>query len=220
MAGRILALACCVLALSVAAPAAAAPSGEPEFRGTVSVLGPALRERMTGLSWRPGCPVALSDLRLLRLRHFGFDGGTRTGKLIVHETVAREVVGIFRRLFELHFPIRQMRLIDAYGGSDFASIEDDNTSAFNCRRATGSGSWSNHAYGYAIDLNPIENPYVENGRVYHDRSGAYVDRSKKRKGMVRAGDAVVRTFASVGWGWGGAWSGSIKDYQHFSVNGR
>ncbi len=138
----------------------------------------------------------------------------------MHEDVAADVVHVFRRLFAAGYPIRKMRLIDAYGGSDFRSIEADNTSAFNCRRAAGSGSWSNHAYGKAIDLNPIENPYVAGGRVYHDASRAYVDRSKRRRGMVHAGDVVVRSFAAVGWGWGGAWSGGVKDYQHFSWNGR
>jgi hypothetical protein len=113
-----------------------------------------------------------------------------------------------------------MWLIDAYGGSDFDSIEADNTSAFNCRTATGSSSWSQHAYGLAIDVNPIENPYVEGGRVYHDASRRYADRSKQLRGMIHAGDAIVAAFAAIGWGWGGSWSGSVRDYQHFSSTGR
>jgi hypothetical protein len=190
------------------------------FTGSVSTIGPALRERMTGVSWRQGCPVALRDLRLVTVTHIGFDGRARQGRLVVHEDVARDVVGVFRKLYDAGYPIRRMKLIDAYGGSDFDSIEADNTSAFNCRRATGSGSWSQHAYGLAIDLNPIENPYVEGGRVYHADSWRYVNRSKRLKGMIRAGDVVVRAFASIGWGWGGSWTGSVKDYQHFSASGR
>jgi hypothetical protein len=204
--------------LAAGSPLSAAP--EATFRGSVAPLSKELRERMTGISWHRGCPVPLRDLRLVTVRHHGFDGRVRTGVLVVHEDVAGGVVKVFRRLFEAGFPIRRMRLVDEYGGSDFRSIEADNTSAFNCRRATGSGSWSNHAYGKAIDLKPIENPYVENGRVYHDASRRYVDRSKRRKGMVHRGGVVVRAFASIGWGWGGNWSGSVKDYQHFSWNGR
>ena len=123
---------------------------------------------------------------------------------------------MFRRLYEARFHVRKLVPIDAYGGSDFRSIEADNTSAFNCRRATGSSSWSEHAYGRAIDINPIENPYVENGRVYHDASRSYVSRQPTRKGMAVDGGALVRAFDAIGWGWGGRWSGSVQDYQHFS----
>ena len=196
-----------------------ASAGRPVFHGTISRIDPALADRMTPTSWRRGCPVALADLRLLTVSHWGFDGAVKTGELIVHENVAVDVRAVMRKLFRARFPIRRMQLIDAYGGSDFDSIEADNTSAFNCRRATGSGSWSQHAFGLAIDLNPIENPYVESGRVYHDASWRYVDRSKRLKGMVHAGGRVVRAFASIGWGWGGSWSGSVKDYQHFSASG-
>ena len=127
---------------------------------------------------------------------------------------------MFRRLYAARFPVRKIVPIDAYGGSDFRSIEADNTSAFNCRRATGSSSWSEHAYGRAIDVNPIENPYTENGRVYHDASRSYVSRQPVRKGMAVEGSALVRAFDAIGWGWGGRWTGSVKDYQHFSGSSR
>jgi hypothetical protein len=200
---RFLAFLLLVAVVAVAAAPTAFGGGEPSFKGRISTIGPQLRDTMTPSSWRKGCPVALRDLRLLTMRHWGFDGKTRTGHLVVHEDVARDVLGVFRTLFEQRFPIRRMQLIDRYGGSDFDSIEADNTSAFNCRKATGSGNWSQHAYGLAIDLNPIENPYVEGGRVYHDRSTIYIDRSRQRPGMVHAGDVVVQAFARIGWGWGG-----------------
>jgi hypothetical protein len=216
---RVTAIAAAMFALA-ATPTLAAVDGEPRFRSSVKRIGPQLADTMTPTSWRPGCPVALRDLRLVTVRHWGFDGTVRVGHLVVHEDYAKAVVRVFRELYDARFPIRRMRLIDQYGGSDFDSIEADNTSAFNCRAATGSGRWSEHAYGRAIDLNPIENPYVEGGRVYHAASWRYVDRSKRLKGMVRAGDVVVRAFDSIGWGWGGYWSGSVKDYQHFSASGR
>ena len=190
----------------------------PPWAAKVSRLS---ANQIAGLrSWRPGCPVHPSDLRLVAVRHFGLDGRFHVGRLLVHERAAHRIVAVFKRLYRARFPIRRMRLIDHYSASDYRSIEDDNTSAFNCRRATGSGRWSMHAYGLAIDLNPLENPYVAGGRTSHPRSRPYLDRRRRLPGMVRAGDVVVRAFASVGWGWGGAWSGGVRDYQHFSSNGR
>jgi hypothetical protein len=210
-----------ILAVGLALVASAAPAGAAErFRSSITRIGPALADRMTPTSWRPGCPVALRDLRQVWVRHWDFAGRARSGVLVVHEDAARDVVTVFRRLFAAKFPVRRMRLIDVYGGSDFASIEADNTSAFNCRNATGSGRWSEHAYGRAIDINPIENPYVEGGRVYHRASWPYVDRSRRRPGMAVERGVLVRAFDAVGWGWGGRWGGSVRDYQHFSMSGR
>ena len=174
---------------------------------------------MTGVSWRPECPVSLRDLRLLRLAHWDFDGRVRTGRLIVHEDVARDVLGIFRKLHAKRFPIRRVVPVDAYGGSDFRSIEADNTSAFNCRYVSGTRRWSEHAYGRAVDVNPIENPYVSGGSTSHRASIPYVDRSRHRPGMAYEGGALVRAFDAIGWGWGGRWT-SVRDYQHFSASGR
>jgi len=174
---------------------------------------------MTGVSWRAGCPIALRDLRVLTLSQWGFDGRARTGRLVVHREAARELVEVFRDLYAARFPIRRMVPIDAYGGSDFRSIEADNTSAFNCRYVDGTTRWSNHAYGTAIDVNPIENPYVSGGRTAHPASGPYVSRTPRRRGMAFEGGALVRAFDRIGWGWGGRWS-SAKDYQHFSASGR
>jgi hypothetical protein len=189
------------------------------FRGLVSPISADVARRMTGVSWRPGCPVALSDLRVLTVSFWGFDARAQDGTLIVHRSVAAAVVRVMRRLYAIRFPIRRMVPVDVYGGDDFRSIEADNTSAFNCRAATGSSHWSEHAYGRAIDLDPLENPYVSGGRTSHPASRRYLDRSLRLPGMIHAGDAVVRAFAAVGWGWGGAWSG-IRDYQHFSASGR
>jgi hypothetical protein len=189
------------------------------FRGTIERIDRVQARRMSGVSWRAGCPVPLRALRVLRLSHWSFDGQVRTGRLIVHRDVAREVVRVFRRLFATRFPIRRMVPIDAYGGSDFRSIEADNTSAFNCRFVDGTGSWSEHAYGRALDVNPIENPYVSGGRTSHRASEPYVDRTRRRPGMAYEGGALVRAFDAAGWGWGGRWS-TVKDYQHFSASGR
>jgi len=181
-----------------------------------------MRKRVRGLSWRPGCPVGLDDLRLLRIGYWGFDGRARVGRMIVAASAVRAIRGAFARLFAARFPIRRMRLVDDYAASDSASIAADNTSAFNCRLATGSSRFSEHAYGRAVDIDPIENPYVyPNGTTVHAASRPYLDRSRHRPGMAFAGGALVRAFAAVGWGWGGDWRPpSATDYQHFSSTGR
>ena len=208
-------------AARAAVPDAARPaSAAPPFRGGIAPLTAAQRAAMTPSAWRPGCPVALAGLRSVRVTHWGFDGRVREGRLVVHRDVAPRVLAILRRLYALRFPIRRLEPIEAYGGSDFRSIEADNTSAFNCRTVDGTRRWSEHAYGRALDLNPIENPYVTgDGTSSHAASRPYLDRSRARPGMVRAGDAVALAFAAAGFGWGGSWPGA-KDYQHFSSSGR
>jgi hypothetical protein len=207
---------------SPAPPVTRTPTTAPTieaFAGSVAVIDAATRSRMTS-SWRAGCPVPLEDLRILRLRHWGFDGKAHTGELVVHDDHAEEVLGVFEALFDARFPIRRMMLVDVYGGDDDRSMAANNTSAFNCRRsASGSGDWSQHAFGNAVDINPIQNPYVSGGNVEPPAGERYADRSLRAAGMIQANDAVVKAFARIGWEWGGDWTSS-KDYQHFSSNGR
>ena len=192
----------------------------PEYTATVEPLPRGIRAWMNGVSWRPGCPVPLRNLRLITLKYWGFDSRAHMGRLVVHADVAWRIVGIFRRLYQVSFPIRQMRLVDAYGADDRTSMEHDNTSAFNCRwRAGQPGVWSQHAYGRAIDVNPVENPYVWSGGVSPSNGAPFVDRSDRRRGMIFHGDAVWWAFRDRSWEWGGDWT-SVKDYQHFSRNGR
>ena len=190
-------------------------TGRREFRATVS---PVTAARL-GSSHRAGCPTPVSDLRLLRLTHLGFDGRPRTGELVVHRAQAAKVVEVFRQLYAARFPVQRMVTVDRYGGSDDASMAANNTSAYNCRRTTGGSAWSEHAYGTALDVNPVQNPYVRGTTVEPDGGRAFLDRSDVRPGMVTAGDVVVRAFAGAGWGWGGDFR-TLKDYQHFSVSGR
>lgn len=189
------------------------------FRGEIERIDRELRERMTGTSWHRGCPVPLSDLRLLKLSFRDFAGNIRSGRLVVHRSAASRMLGAFRRLFHAGFRIRRMRLVDAYGADDHRSMNADNTSAFNCREIAGRpGVWSRHAYGRAIDINPVENPYVSGSYVSPAKGRAYARRSPHRKGMISRKGRVVRIFASIGWKWGGDWPGT-KDFQHFSASG-
>jgi hypothetical protein len=197
-----------------------------QYASSVRPIPAGLEQSLQGESWRPGCPVPLSQLRVITVSHWGFDGRVHGGQLIVNGAHAKPLTTVFRKLYDLRFPIRHMRLDDMYGPRRARPADGDITGSFRCRQSvpspcsggSASGRWSNHAYGYAIDLNPVENPYVGCGQTRDPTAVRYMDRSRVRKGMVTP--AVVRAFRSIGWGWGGDWSGDTKDYMHFSVNGR
>jgi hypothetical protein len=203
----------------------AVPLAALAFHASVQPLPAPVRAELNGRFWHRGCPVPLSRLRLLTVTHWGFDGHAHTGQLVVNEDAAAPLSRVFRRLYALRFPIRHLRLADAYGPAAARPADHDVSGSFECRQAvpspcsggTGTGSWSEHAYGEAVDLNPIENPYVGCGRTRRRASRPYLNRSRLRRGMVTP--AVVRAFRSIGWGWGGAWTGSTKDYMHFSATG-
>jgi hypothetical protein len=194
-------------------------SASAGFHGSAEPIGPHLRQRMAGVSWHRGCPVGSDRLRLLRVTHWGFDGRVHRGRLVVHRDSARPLLRTMRTLYRLRFPIRRMRLVDAYGADDHRSMDADNTSAFNCRPVAGTSRWSEHAYGHAIDVNPRENPYVTgDGYVSPPAGGPYADRSRRAPGLIHRRGPVVAAFAAAGWEWGGNWSWP-KDYQHFSKHG-
>jgi hypothetical protein len=201
-------------ALAATGAATGATAAAPPFMAAVSPVS----ARQLRFSWRPGCPVAPAELRLVRLSYWGFDGRPHAGRLVVNADATAAVTTVFRRLYRERFPIRRMRPVEAYRGSDDASMAADNTSAFNCRAAVAPGPrhWSVHAYGRAVDVNPVENPYLEGGRVLPPRGARYADRSVRRPGMAEG--PLAAAFAAAGWGWGGRWS--APDYQHFSANGR
>ncbi len=146
------------------------------------------------------------------------------GPMVVNARVADGVVSVFRRLFDAHFPIHEIHLAVEYNPNyDDPNDRRDYTAGFNCRPVVTAlgplSTWSQHAYGLAIDINPIENPYVTaDGYVRNNHSKPYRDRSLRRPGMVHPGDLVVQAFADIGWKWAGSWS-SDKDYMHFSLTG-
>jgi len=166
----------------------------PGFAGTSEPISPHLRERMTGVSWHRGCPVGFGQLRLLRVSHWGFDGESHRGRLVVHRDSAQPILRTMLQLYRLHFPIRRMRLVDAYGAADHRSMAADNTSAFNCRFVAGTGRWSEHAYGHAIDVNPVENPYVTaDGYV-----NPWIPFFELAEGEQRTGvDAAMKRYRSI-----------------------
>jgi len=169
-----------------------------------------------GASWRPGCPVEPAQLRRVGVDHIGFDFQTHRGELIVHQDLVPEVIAIFEQLYRLGFPIAKIRTVDQYpSADDELSMEDNNTSAFNCRGIPGSSKWSEHAYGRAIDLNPLLNPCIYAGGAFQPQNAAaYLNRGRTDPGLLHDGDPAVHVFTDRGWRWGGTWTTPI-DYQHF-----
>jgi D-alanyl-D-alanine carboxypeptidase len=210
------------------APAVGAPSpmvSEPttRFEGSVHRIGSDLRPKIVGRSWHVGCPVPVRDLRAVDVSYWNFEGEVRTGPLIVNEMVAEDVLWVFRRLFRARFPIKHIVLPPRWRPPTPADYWDRRptspTAAFNCRPATGSTTLSQHSYGWAIDINPLQNPYVRSdGTTLRHIAKPYRDRSLHREGMIHDGDVVVRSFAAIGWEWGGHWH-TLKDYMHFSLTG-
>ena len=203
----------------------AIPLAALAFTSSIQPLPAPLRTDLSPTYWHAGCPVPLTGLRLLTVTHWGFDGETHTGQLIVNTKAAAPLSSVFKQLYRLHFPIRHMLLSDSYGPKSAQPADGDISGSFECRQAAASPCskktttthWSNHAYGLAIDLNPGENPYVGCGMTRNPARLPYLDRSRLRPGMVTP--AVVEAFRSIGWGWGGSWTGNTKDYMHFSWNG-
>ena len=195
---------------TAATPTAPVAHGWPAYAASTARVTAA----RLGRSWHSGCPVDPDRLRLLTVRYVGFDGRAHDGELVAATSVTPDLAAIFAELYRARFPIRQVRTVDAYGASDDASVDADNTSAFNCRPITGGTAWSMHAYGLAIDINPRENPYVRHGIA--SPPGSSADRTRAVTGMITP--AVVALFTRRGWSWGGNWAEPI-DYQHFEKEG-
>lgn len=192
-----------------------APSGDA-FEATNDPVPAEVVERST---WSAACPVALDQLRYLTVTFWGFDGEHHRGELLVNAAAADGLVEVFRALHAARYPIEEMRVVSAPELDLPPTGDGNNTTAFVCRASTGGTSWSEHAYGLAIDVNQFHNPYVRGDLVLPELASAYLDRARDVPGIIRAGDPVVAAFAAIGWHWGGDWT-SLKDYQHFSANDR
>lgn len=198
------------------------PDTVPALAGTgfaSEVTAPAPDDVLARSTWSPSCPVAATALAWVRVTFRGFDGRRHTGELLVHRTVADALVRVFGQLWDADFPMESLK-VTTVAERDAAPTGDGNeTGAFNCRPITGGSGFSQHAYGLAIDVNPFQNPYLKGDVLLPELASAYVDRGRLRAGMITADGPVVQAFASIGWEWGGSWR-TLKDYQHFSANGR
>lgn len=181
-------------------------------------LSDEVKERITGISYGEGCIVPYEELRYLQVLYMDFEGQPQVGEIICNQAIARDLVEIFLELYQASYPIERIRLIDEYGGGDTLSMEANNTSCFNYRVVDGTSSLSKHAYGLAVDINPLYNPYVTypNGkrRVSPAVSEVYADRSLDFPCKIDKNDLCYQLFAEHGFTWGGNWK-TMKDYQHF-----
>jgi D-alanyl-D-alanine carboxypeptidase len=194
------------------------PPSSNHFDATIEAVPARVAERS---SWRPRCPVSLEQLAYVRMSFWGFDHLPHTGEMLINASVARDVVGVFKKMFMARFPIEEMRVISLREVQKWRNkpTGDGNvTSSFECRRVTLGETWSQHAYGLAIDINPFHNPYVRGDLVAPELASAYVDRDWDRPGMITEGDVVTDAFDAIGWGWGGRWN-SLRDWMHFSLYG-
>ena len=178
-----------------------------------------LKARITGMSYPAEgepCRVSYDDLRYVRILYIDFDGAEQEGELMVHRKVAGDVIDIFYKLYQKRYPLASVRLVDDFGqpGDDGNSMRANNTSSFCYRQVTGAKHLSWHSFGAAIDINPLQNPYMNKGRVSPEEAREYLDRKDKRPHMIDHSDDCYKIFSALGWKWGGDWSGD-KDYQHF-----
>ena len=189
-------------------------------RGYASrIVSPAPSRVLDRSTWRPTCPVGSRDLAWLRVTFWGFDARRHTGELLVNARVVRQVDQVFRRLWEARFPMEQVVIVESIDEEAPPTGDGNGTGGFVCRAVTGGSSYSQHAYGLALDVNTFQNPYASDGLVIPELASAYLARDRVRPGMVTADGPVVSAFRDIGWEWGGDWT-SLKDYQHFSENGR
>jgi len=181
---------------------------------TINEIDEVIYNRINNMSYKENAHITLDDLRYLELTYWGFDDQRHYGELIVNQLVADEVIEIFKELYDNHYPIEKMTLVDDYDADDLKSMAANNTSAFNYRKVAGTNKLSNHSFGLALDINPLQNPYISNNYVSPEGGNEYLDREIYQMGMINKEDICYQAFTSRGWEWGGDWK-SIKDYQHF-----
>ena len=189
------------------------PPPTAPFVAEIHAVGDPIRARISDISWRddPRCP-RFAELAYLRLAHVTFDGGVALGELLVARAIAARTCELFRRLYALGFPIRQMKLIDELGADDERSMSADNTSAFNFRMVANTQILSQHARGLAIDINPVENPWRKPDRLLPPEGAAYADRTVIRPGMFVRPGPVVAAIDELGFEWGGDWMHAWDDH--------
>ncbi len=190
---------------------------EEEIIFSSEPINEATAERMAGRTFFPGKEISLEELRYVLVGYYGFDGDYHQGELIVNKVIADDVIAIFRELYDNKFPIAKMVLASDYE-SDSHSMKDNNTSGFNYRKIDGTDRLSKHAFGLAVDINPLVNPHVTSSCIHPEEGSRYVNRGLNIPGMVKKYDLCYRLFTSRGFEWGGDWETS-KDYQHFEFAG-
>ena len=191
---------------------------------TINEISDSILSDIVGKSYVENGDISINELRYLKVLHYNYNHEIQVGELIVNEKIAEDCKNIFLELFSQEYEIHSMYLIDKFWtgdgvDSDTKSIENNNTSAFNYRAVPGTEQLSKHAMGFAIDINPLQNPYIQYGEdgtygIHYKDMEKYVDRSLQKEHMITHEDNVYQVFTKYGFAWGGDWVGP-KDYQHF-----
>lgn len=183
-------------------------------------INDAIFARMQGKSFKQNCTMPRASLRYLRVLHRNTEGKTQLGEIVCNQSIANDLLDIFRKLYEAGYKIERITLIDDYNADDETSMRANNTSCFNFRVVSGTTKLSKHSQGLAIDINPLYNPYIHlnNGKVEPANGKPYAtNRTANRKvpvPFINTSDLCYRLFIQHGFRWGGAWR-TVKDYQHF-----
>jgi hypothetical protein len=208
-----------------APPSSAPPSPDPPAVSIPAPRADAVIRTIPDAQWRamqragvvrPGCPLARADLRRVEVNFHTLGGDVRRGVLVVNRDVARDVVAIFTDIFQARFPLRSMRPIEEFGGDDDASMAANNTSAYNCRsaaQANSAAAVSPHANGRAVDINPVQNPWLDPRCDCFMPTARHAARTPGR-GKILEGGPVWRAFTRRGWIWQDI---ATPDYQHFDT---
>ena len=173
-----------------------------------------IADKIDGVTYHKNDSITIADLAYLEVLHIDFDGKSAKGELICNKKLAKEILHIFKDLYDKKYAIEKLRLADEYGGDDDRIMADNNSSCFNYRVIFGTKTISLHGLGRAIDINPLYNPYIVNGKIMPDNATPFADRDKDFPHKIDKNDVCFKVFKSYGWLWGGDWTDS-KDYQHF-----
>lgn len=191
-----------------------AQQNSSNFTAQISAIPEDMAINLRRFAWHPGCPVDINNLLYIRLSYWGFDNRPHHGVLIMNKIVASEVVAIFQALYQQHFPIARMQPISDFNGNDAAAMAANDTTGFDCRLITLGNNYSAHAYGTAVDINPLLNPYISGSVILPWQARKYVMRNPTYPGMITSQNTIYQIFHQKGWRWGGDWV-ELKDYQHF-----
>lgn len=180
----------------------ASPVIESHFYAACQSITPQIKDRML-YTWHENAPIPLNDLRHLVISHYDFEGNIKQGELVIHKYTVNDLIEIFEQLFQERFPIHSMKLVDEFEGSDDASMEANNSSAFYARRVAGTSRWSNHSWGCAIDINPVQNPFSKETFFCPKNGERFLDRTLNESGMITKESLIYHLFKERGWQWGG-----------------
>ena len=164
------------------------------------------------------CPLSPNDLVHIQVPYWGFDHKSHAGILVVNKNIKTQIQEIFQKIYEIKFPIEKIKPLEDYNNNEEKAMEDNDTFGYHCKKMTSNPNrFSKHAYGLAIDINPVLNPYISHTKFLPKNGGIYTDRNLNKPGMITKDSPIYKIFTENNWKWGGNWK-AFKDYHHFEVS--